>query len=240
MAKKIQLKPEFVKTKNVRNFEVMMDRLDVSEGEGRLGMVFGQAGRGKTRTSQVYSARNDCIYLRVATIWRTSELDFLRALCRELEVLTPPKRKGPAFTEIIDILMDNPKPVFLDEIEKLPKTFLDLVRDLSDMSTAPFIMIGEEELVAHMRQNRRVWSRTFEQLEFSPITEGDIIVYAQAAASMNLTPALATLLQRSTMGDFRLVKRNILALLQMAHAKGVSEINEDMVKLAIKTGLSGR
>ncbi len=57
MTKKIRLKPEFVKTKNVRNFEVMMANLAISEGEGRLGMVYSQAGRGKTRTCQVYAAR---------------------------------------------------------------------------------------------------------------------------------------------------------------------------------------
>ena len=50
---KIQVKPVFVKTKNVRNFESMMDALAQASGEGRLGAVPSPPGRGKTRTAQV-------------------------------------------------------------------------------------------------------------------------------------------------------------------------------------------
>ena len=41
--KQIKVKPTFVRTKNVRNFEVLMDGLALGEGEGRLGLVYGQA-----------------------------------------------------------------------------------------------------------------------------------------------------------------------------------------------------
>ena len=79
----IEYKPVFIEsTKNVRNFKVMMDGLELGAGEGRLGMVYGRAGRGKTRTSQWYHAHNGGVFLRMQTIWRTSELEFIRALCR--------------------------------------------------------------------------------------------------------------------------------------------------------------
>jgi len=239
--KNLQLNPVFVKTKNVRNFEVMMDALELGAGEGRLGMVFGRAGRGKTRTSQWYAANNDCIYLRVATVWATSQLDFLRALCRELEVLNPPKRKGPCFQEVVDRLVADPRPVFVDEIEKLPGAFLDLIRDLSDISCTPFVLVGEEELVAHMKKNRRVWSRAYQQLEFEPISVADIIVYGQQAAGLRLDIPVAGILHSATDGDFRLVRRNMLSLVQMANAKGPDgPITPDMAKLAVKTGLTGK
>ncbi len=240
MSKIIKLKPVFVKTKNVRNFEVMMDGLELNAGEGCLGMVFGQAGRGKTRTSQWYAANNNSVYLRVATIWRTSELDFLKALCRELEVLTPPSRKGACYTTIIDILLDSPRPIFIDEIEKLPRAFLDLVRDLSDMSMCQFVLIGEEELVSYMRQNRRVWSRTFQQLEFKPIDISDILVYAKDSSGLQLTPKVAAIIHQASQGDFRIVKRTMLEIVKMANAKQVDEVDEKMAKLATKAGLIGR
>ncbi len=238
--KSIKLNPVFVKTRNVRNFEVMMDGLALSEGEGRLGIVYGRAGRGKTRTSQWYQANNSCIYLRMVTVWRTSELYFLQMLCRELGILNPPHRKGPAFTAIVDKMISDPQPVFLDEIEKLPRFFLDLVRDLSDMSTAPFVLIGEEELFSYMRQNRRVWSRTFQQLQFDPIEIKDIIIFTAETAGLNLTPQVARQFHQSSNGDFRIVKRDILNLVQIANAKGTDEVTEGMAKIAIKTGLSGR
>jgi len=175
--KKIQLKPTFVKTRNVRNFEVLMRGLDLGAGEGRLALIHGRAGRGKTRTVNRYAAANDCVYIRMLTVWRTSELEFLRELCRKLEVGNPPHRKGPCFIEIVKRLEDKKQPIFLDEIEKLSSRFLDVVRDLTDVTSVPVVLIGEEELPVAMRRNARVWSRTQQQLEFEPISAADIIYY---------------------------------------------------------------
>jgi len=238
--KEIKVKPVFIKTRNVRNFEVMMDGLELGAGEGRLGMIYGRAGRGKTRTSQWYHAHNPgCIYLRVATIWRTSELEFLKALCRELRINPAPSRKGQCFIEIIDRLISNPMPVFLDEIEKLPGLFLDLIRDLSDMSTAPFILIGEEELVSYMRQNRRVWSRVFRRLEFESIEVSDILLYAKDSTDLLLSMPVAKIFHGASEGDFRIVKRDMLALVQYANANATREVSEAIAKVAVKAGLSG-
>ena len=44
--KQIAVKPVFVQTRNVRNFQAMMGGLALAEGEGRLGLIFGRAGRG--------------------------------------------------------------------------------------------------------------------------------------------------------------------------------------------------
>ena len=236
----IEVKPVFVeKTKNVRNFSVMMDGLALGRGEGRLGMVYGRAGRGKTRTAQWYHAHNGGVFLRMQTIWRTSELEFLRALCRELGILSAPGRKGPAFMAIVDTLITDPKPIFLDEVEKLPKYFLDVIRDLSDLSTAPIILIGEEELVSYMRVNRRVWSRTYQSLEFLPISKPDIVTYIAASAGLAIDSQAAGVFHDASGGDFRIVRRGLLALIQIANAKQTNQITVDMAQVAVKTGLRG-
>jgi hypothetical protein len=239
MAKMMKLKPTFVKTKNVRNFESMMEGLALGDGEGRLGMVFGQAGRGKTRTTQWWAANNAAVYMRITTIMRGSELEFLASMCRELGNLAPPKRKGSCFTEIIDNLLSTPRPVFMDELEKLPGFFLDLVRDISDLAMCPFIMVGEEELTAYMKRNRRVWSRTFQQMEFLPIGVADIIGFAKEAANITLTTDTAAVLHAASAGDFRLVKRDLLSLMQIAAGKGTTDITVDMAKMAVKSGVRG-
>lgn len=236
----IEVKPVFIeKTKNVRNFSVMMDGLALGRGEGRLGMVYGRAGRGKTRTSQWYHAHHGGVFLRMQTIWRTSELEFLRALCRELGILSPPGRKGPAFMATVDALIADPKPIFLDEVEKLPGYFLDIIRDLSDLSTAPVILIGEEELVSYMRINRRVWSRTYQSLEFLPISKPDIVAYIREASGLSIDNRVADAFHNASGGDFRIVRRGLLALAQIANAKQTDQITVDMAQVAVKTGLKG-
>ncbi len=241
MGKGIQVKPVFVKTRNVRNFEVLMQGLELGAGEGRLGLVHGRAGRGKTRTAQWYAAHNGCVYMRMMTVWRTSELEFLKNLCRELGLANPPHRKGPCFVEIVDRLLVNPRPIFLDEIEKLSAHFLDVIRDLSDLAKIPVILIGEAELPVAMRRNARVWSRTQQQLEFDPISAADIIYYCgeSSGQQIRLTPGMVAIIERASGGDFRLVRRTLLNLVQIYNAEGSGKLTEQMVKIAVKTGLAG-
>lgn len=239
---KITVRPVFVeKTKNVRNFTVMMDGLALGEGEGRFGMVYGRAGRGKSRTCQWYHGHHDSIYLRMLKIWAKSDIEFLKDLARELGVMNPPHRRGICFREIIDRLIVDPRPIFLDEIERLPQAIMEICRDITDLTCAPIILIGEEELVSYMKQNRRVWSRTYRALEFLQITRADIVSYIkEATGGVTIDNGVSGILHDSAGGDFRLVRRDVLNLVQIANAKGTREITEDMVKIAVKSGLSGR
>jgi len=241
MAKNLQLIPTFVKTRNVRNFEVMMNGLALGDGEGRLGLVHGRAGRGKTRTAQWYAAHSGSIYLRMITVWRTSELEFLRTLCRELGIVSPPHRKGPCFIEILDKLLAEPRALFLDEIEKLSSHFLDVIRDLSDLAKIPIILIGESELPVVMRRNARVWSRTQQELEFEPISSADIVYYIgeSTGKQIQLTPTMVAIIEKASGGDFRLVRRALLNLTQIFNAEGSGKVTEQMVSIAVKTGLNG-
>jgi len=242
--KEIKLEPTFIRTKNVRNFEVMMDALSLGEGEGRFGMVWGESGRGKSRAATWFHAHNGCVYLRTKTVWKYSENEFLWDLARELAILNPPRTKGRCFAEIIERLLADPRPIFLDEIERLPGNFLEILRDITDISTAPVILIGEEELLPYVHRNRRVWRRTHHQVQFEPVSQGDIIVYAAEASGLKLTPAVANILYRShhakiSDGNFGLIKLAMLALVHNANAKGTRDITEEMARVAVKTGLSG-
>jgi hypothetical protein len=236
--KKVQIKPVFVKTGNVRRFETLMDGLELSAGEGRLGLVYGRAGRGKTRTAVWYAAQTGCVFLRCLKIWRQSELGFLQALCRELGVMSVPHRKDPAFRAALDAMVANPKPVFIEEVEKLPYMFLEIIRDLSDLSAAPVVLIGEEELVSLLKRNRRVWSRTFRQMQFGPVEPADIVTYANQAAGLKLSAEVMGLLHQSSDGDFRLVKRDLINLVDACNANSTTEPDARMTKVAIKRALS--
>jgi DNA transposition AAA+ family ATPase len=236
----MEFKPVFTNTRNVRNFTVMMDALDLGAGEGRLGLVWGRAGRGKTRTCQWWHAHHGGVYLRVATVWRSSEMELLKALCRELGVVAPQGRRGPAFAEAVERLISQPTPVFLDEIDKMPRFFLDLVRDLSDLSGAPIILVGEEELVSLVKQNRRVWSRIYQQIEFSGIELADVVTYTGEAAGLKLPIKVASILHRECGGDFRLLRRNVLQLVQYCNANNTSDVTEQMVKVAVQAGVTGK
>ncbi|SDU27266.1 AAA family ATPase [Desulfobacula phenolica] len=232
--------PVFVKTKNVRNFEVMMDALELNNDEGCFGMVYGQAGRGKSRTSQWYQAHNDCVYLRIMRVWRHSELEFLRELCSKAGVIEPPGRKAAAFASIIDALVKNPRPVFIDEVEKMKPGFIEIVRDLVDATGQIFVLLGEEELVPYMQRHRRVWSRTFQQQEFAPIEIADIIMYAKESTGLKLSIDVASMLHKASEGSWRPVKRALIGMVQYANSNETRTITVKTAQMIIKSALTGK
>jgi hypothetical protein len=113
------------------------------------------------------------------------------------------------------------------------------------MSGAAFIMIGEEELHTSMSRNRRVWSRTFQHIEFDPLNPSDIIIYASESAGLKLDVPVAAVFHQASGGDFRIVRRDLLTLVQMMNARGDggpagSGVTEEMARIAVKAGLTGR
>jgi len=216
-----------------------MDGLALGAGEGRLGKVTGRAGLGKTRTCQWYAAHNESVYLRVIGPMIDSEAGFLEALCRAMKIMGIPRRRSAMFYAIIDRLTTRPIPVFLDELERVRPKMVDLVRDLSDVSTAPFVLVGEEELETVMRRNRRTWSRTFQAMEFKPVESPDIIYYMKKSADLSIDPSLAAFMHQKSSGDWRLVKSAALSLVQQVNANGKMDVTKQMVTNAFAVGLGG-
>ena len=234
--KKLVYTPQFIRTRNVKHAEILIDSLMINQDEGRLAILYGRAGHGKTRFSEMWASNHNSIYLRIVSIW--SELDFLRALCREVVPEMPaPKRKAAAFSLLADALVGNPVPIFLDEVEKLrnPRRFLEIIRDLSDITCAPVIMIGEDELFHLMKLSDRITSRTYQQLRFDPIDTSDILVYAKTACGIALGLDHAKQIHAATRGDFRDIKRVLIQMIANLNAKQTATPDDALVSLTIKS-----
>ncbi|MCP3923026.1 MAG: ATP-binding protein [Desulfobacterales bacterium] len=247
MKKKVSHTPMFVKNKNVRHFEVMMDRMGDST-EGRFAINVGPAGVGKTRTCQWYVINGvdneKGIYIRMLKIWGNSELEFLRAICKELGSINPPHRKGPCNAIIMDSLLNKPVPVFLDEADRMSERFLDVSRDISDVTGAPFIMVGEEGLKDRMRRDTRVWSRTHYELEFQNMEIPDIMIFFKKSSELELPEECANMIHSTTdgkckPGNFRVAKVVLLTLIQILNSKKTRTITKEITQIAIETAVQG-
>lgn len=240
----IEIRPEFIETRNVRGFQVMVDDL-LAFGEGCLGCVPGTPGIGKTKTTRMWQAKNDGIYLRIASIWKRSELDFIQAFARECGITNPPGRKGRCYIEVVDRLAGSGRVIFMDEMQRLPKDFLIIALDLADATGCPFVLVGEPELKGMMADNKRVWSRTHRLFEFEPLALTDVMLFAAKTASQRLEPSIASILHKSSGGDFRILKRDFISLIKLANAKGPEaaggqpQIDEEMARIAVQQGLKG-
>jgi len=243
MAETVKFKPTFVQTKNVRSFETLMQGLLIGkggagEGDERLGCIWGRAGRGKTRTVQTWAARNGCVYIETVSIW--SELDFLQKLCREFGIRQVPNRRGRCFDAIIEAMTMNPQPVFIDEIERFGQKFLEIIRDLVKITGGIVVLIGEEELPHLMKQNRRVWSRTYRAMEFDPVSATDVVMYVRQCTGLELNTQAAENMHRASGGDLRIVRRDTINLAHAATSlRRNGEVDAELAAIACKCGLQG-
>lgn len=237
----ITFSPQFIQTRNTRNFSSLMAELAKDPGEERFGLVWGQAGRGKSRTVTWYHANNPSIYMLMPTVWRASERDFLRALCRELGELPDsiPFYKAAAYQRAVELLSANPVPVFLDEIEKMSPVFLDIIRDLAAATGAPFILVGEEALYREVGKNRRAWSRVAQMVQFEPVSAADCVIYARETTGLRLSAEVAESLHRNSDRNFRLYRRNLKMLVAILNSYNTIEATIDMAQSACRMGLEG-
>jgi DNA transposition AAA+ family ATPase len=237
-------KSVYVQTANTRNLVLMMDDLAMDVGEGRFACVYGGAGLGKSEAVKWYHANHaDTIYIESSRSWKTSSLAFLSDLCRELGIERPKRNRDWCFRRIIEALYENPDTViFLDEADRLGTDGLEYARDITRITFCPIVLIGEMRLLSIMQQNERIWTRTFEPVQFAPMKESDVIIYAQEAAGAQLSIEVAGILHQTRTkntanGNFRLVKRALLYAIAYANAAKSQEITKPIAEAAIKSAI---
>lgn len=236
----LELKPVFIETHAVKDFQTLLRNLERGAGEGRLAAVYGRAGRGKTRTVRWRHAHDgQSIYLRMHTAWSGSPGAFLSSLAYELG-LAPCYKVVDRIRSIVSSLAETPRTVFIDEIEKMPHSFIEIVRDLSDESGAPFVFVGEEALLGALNRDRRSWSRTQEVLHFQPLELVDVITYAKLAGSVTLPADAANVIHKSSGGDFRLIKRDLRTMFDLANSKRTDRLDAALARSAVEANLRGR
>ena len=243
MNTKVQFRSTFVNTRNVSNFAALMDALQFSrggkdDGDERLGCVWGRAGRGKTRTIQRWAALNGAVLIETVKSW--SELDFLKKICSELGVRNPAGRRGKAFADALEALTIDPKVVFVDEVERLGQNYLEIIRDLAKLSGGIFVLIGEEELPYLMKQNRRMWGRTYREMEFAPASAADVVSFVNQTTGLKLTTAAMNIIHKASEGDMRIIRRDTINLVHVVNSMNrPGDISADTAKIAVQAAMRG-
>jgi DNA transposition AAA+ family ATPase len=227
------MKNIFLETGNVARFREALSALeDTERGQPGLGVVWGRAGRGKTVCARKYAVDTQAVYLRVLEDW--SPRAMLAALCHELngtEPSTVDRCKKMAVAVIEDLWSKRKilRTILVDEADRLKVGLIEHLRDVHDLTGAPVILIGEENLSAKVAAHRRISSRVVQTVEFGPITREDIILFGLEAAGLRMEPDAAARLQARSSGDFRLVWADVHRLEQMARAAGSNRVEARMV-----------
>lgn len=240
-----EMQPVFINTRNVGNAATAMNALALRPGKPRFAAFIGHAGVGKTYWATTYVARQPeaSPYLKCQYVWAHSELEFLRALCRAFEIKDPPYRKVGCYLEILDLMTARPSlPLFVDDFHRFQKApgHLEILRDLTELSGAPIVLIGEEPLEGMLKAHDQVWSRTYQAVEFKDNEVADVVLLGLKSAGLELEREAAAHLHAWANGDFRPLDSALAGLLQLAQGKGDVVITAADVKAVLKTMLQPR
>lgn len=177
-------------TKNVRRFlAAVHDLRDRPYGVEGMGLLYGIPGEGKSTTVAYATNAMNGVFIRAMGSWNVTAM--LGALMVELG-FEPVYRKIPMMNAITRALMEEPRPIFVDEADYLLKQteMVDTLRDIYDVTGSPVVMIGMELMARKIRNNGRFARRITQWIEFQGIDQGDARALADAVCEIGVDDTL--------------------------------------------------
>lgn len=220
----------FIMTKNVEMFnELAEEMLDLdADLTSSIGVVIGRAGRGKTRAARHFCIhRQEAIYVQFLDGF--SLVDVAREIAYEFGGVRP--RSFRACLDVIEeSTINGRRIVVIDEADKMPKKFFEMIRGINERCSLPVILVGEEGLRKTLDTERRLKSRTRRVLVFEQIGVEDVIVYYQEALGIEIGIDIAKHLHKRASGDFRFIVNDAINIARLMNINNVAEITKDILR----------
>jgi len=230
---------KFVRTSNVLNFLAGFTALETRGAvESCFMLVSGKAGLGKTSTVKWWalSPDIDAVYIR-ATAGITPHW-ILAEIVRELKQV-PDRRMEYVFSQAIKAVALARRPIIVDEGEHCladPRV-LESVRDISDLTEVPVILVGYDKIKSKLSAYEQLSSRISAVVDFKPLNPDDVAKCCAELAEVGIAPDLAVDIHRMSGGRTRVVldaianierhaNRNKLGTVTLADMKGQTIVHD--------------
>ena len=227
------MKKVFARTKNVKNFISMINKLE-SRAAGLPGMalVYGEPGLGKTQTALWWAAQNNAAFIRSANLMSGRWL--LEELVDELGEI-PGYKSSELFQQAIRILNDEPRVIIVDEIDYLlnDTNAIETLRDIHDETGAPIILVGMGAANKKLMRYRHLYDRVSEVLKFNTFDLDDVKEIVKHLSEVELSDCAVRYIYGQS-NRFRQIVRLINKAEDIAEGNGLSIIDEITLKEFVK------
>ena len=213
------MKPIFVKTKNVKGFINLIHSLkNKPDNISKIGLVYGNAGLGKTKTALYLSIQYDAIYIRATN--SMSPKWMLEEIAKELDEI-PRFYTADIFRQCVNALKSKPQMIIVDEIDYLLADFrtIETLRDLHDETDVPTVLVGMQLAKHKLKKHTHLFDRISEIYNFTEFEYSDVEITKDA---MHLIYNKAK--------SFRQIVNSIDILEKVAQANGFTQIDENIAK----------
>ncbi len=165
----------FVKTANVQRFLSGVASVEERGApEASFLLVSGDAGHGKSHTASWWALHNNAAQIRVKAAATPHWV--LTDIVTELGEPAPARNCEKLFAQAVGILARDPRPLVIDEVENTIKDLkvLETIRDISDLTEIPVVLVGREYVPGRLKREKQIWSRISAWAAFQPCTRGDV------------------------------------------------------------------
>jgi DNA transposition AAA+ family ATPase len=211
---------------NVRLFHELVHRVkDAPTHLPNWGVFYGMSGNGKTTAASHAALSTHALYLECGSTWSTGTL--VDSIMHELNMAHVKGAVAKRVIEIIRVLADDPVPLIFDEADHLvKKSLVDVIREITDKSKAPVILIGEQHLPEKLSQFERAHNRVLDWVEAVPCTFKDAKELLKLyAGSVEIADDLLRKILVDTAGCTRRIVTNIDRVRNFATTRGFTKIN---------------
>ena len=219
------MKPIFVKTKNVKGFINLIYNLkNKPDNISKIGLVYGNAGLGKTKTAIYLSIQFDTIYVRATNKMTTKW--FLEELAKELDEI-PRFYTADIFRQCVNALKTNLKMIIVDEIDYLLADFrtIETLRDLHDETGVPIILVGMQLSKHKLKKHNHLFDRISEIYNFTEFEYSDIKQITEEFSEVDITKEAAHIIHNKAK-SFRKIAEMIDMFEKVGQANGLTQIDE--------------
>jgi len=222
----------FVKTQNVKNFIGLVENLtNKPKNIPKMGLVYGEAGLGKTQTALWLACKYDAVYLRAANLMTGRWL--LEELVKELDEI-PRFLTADNFNLLTKKLKQNPKIIIVDEIDYLMNNgkTVEILRDIHDETACPVIFVGMGLANKKLERYPHLYDRFSEILKFESFGVNDIKQIFDQLSEINFTSESIEYIHKKY-NRFRQIVQLINQLEIIAKENNLTEINLEVIKQLI-------
>lgn len=228
------MKWKYVKTINVKRFVDALERIQ-ERPEGIPGMMLlsGKYGLGRTKVAQWWTAQHEnSIFIRALNYMSGRWL--LSNIVSELGV-KPKYGFQDLFDQCKEILILNPKVIFIDEMEYLTKKgqVIETLRDIHDVTGTTIVLIGMEDASKTLQRYPHLHDRLSEIVNFKPLIKADVRIIADEMCDVKVSDdAIDFLFERDP--RYRPVVINLYRAEKFAKANSLKEVNAGLLRGRIK------
>lgn len=219
-----------VLTPSVDRFQALADDLSDPSGtmSSSIGMAIGTAERGKTHTAKWYCQNNqNAAY--ILFVDGSTKTQLLRDICDSIAHVRP-HSFGECLTVLEEYCKNTRRLVIIDEADKLPVRYLEIIRAVNERCQLPFLLVGEEGLKTKTDRVPRLRSRIRNPIVlFDRAKSVDVAAYYHEAAHIDITKDIADRLVTHAQGGFRSIVNDSIAISKMSKASGLSTITDNML-----------